>query len=111
MSPEELDRKLQFLVEHAARSQARFDADMQRLTVKTDRIADTVAQITRMLGTTVEIMGQLPASHELSERQLRETWEQLRETDRQLRRSDERLNAFPGAFERHLRDEHGHRPS
>lgn len=104
MSPEEIERTVQFLLTQ----QAQFAADFERLSVKTDRIADGLIGLTGIVG------------HLLSAQQ--RTDEQMRETDRRLSaRVDElgeyiktvesHLDVVIEMFERHLREDHGHRPS
>src|SRR4051794_21418655 len=74
MSPEERDRMMQFLLRRQAQfaadftqSRERFDAEMAKLSAKTDRIADGLIGLTTIVGGIAAV-------------QLR-TDEQLRETD------------------------------
>src|SRR6188768_3667578 len=72
MSPDEIQRTVQFLL----RQQAQFATDFEKLDGKTDRVPDAVVGLTGIVG-------------RLAEAQLR-TDEQLRRTDEQLsRRCDE----------------------
>ena len=87
-----MQRLMQFLPSQQARfdanlakSQERFDSEMQKLSAKTDRTEG-------LLGLT-SIVGQIAAV-------------QLH-TDEQLARSEQRLARLEGMFERHLRNDHG----
>lgn len=108
MSPEEMQRAMQFLLSQ----QAQFAADFTRhreqfaeLSAKTDRIADGLIGLTGLVGRAVE---------GLAAAQLR-TDERLRETDARLTahidRVESHLNVMIEMFERHLREDHGRPPS
>jgi hypothetical protein len=111
MSPEEIQRTMQFVL----RQQAQFVADFERLSTKTDRMADAIIGLTG-------VVGHLHEAQQETDRQLREM---LGETDRRFRETDARLgelgeyiktveshlNVVIEMFERHLREDHGHRPS
>ena len=115
MSPEEMQRMMQFLLNQQARfdaNSARFEVGMEKLSAKTDRIADGLIGLTG-------IVGQLAASQQRTDEQLRQ---QLKETDARLRETDARLsehietveshlNVVVQMFERHLREDHGHPPA
>jgi hypothetical protein len=86
MSPEEMQRAMQFVLSQ----QAQFAADMTRveavlgqLTAKTDRMADGILSLTGVVGHLAEDL-----------RELAEGQQQLQQL-----------------FERHLREDHGPRPS
>jgi archaellum component FlaC len=62
MSPDEMQRTMQFLVEH----QAQFAADFEKLSAKVDGLADSVKEtreavngLTTVVGHTVGLMGEL----------------------------------------------------
>jgi hypothetical protein len=97
MSPEEIERTVQFLLGQ----QAQFAADLATLSGKTDRIADAMIGLTGIVG-------------RLADAQERTT-EQLRETDARMaghiERVESHLNVLIQVFEQHLREDHGHRPS
>ena len=118
MSPEEIERTVQFLLHH----QAQVAADFEKLSAKTDRVAEGLIGLTGIVGRVADTVGQLGAAQQLTEQQLQETSAQLRETDASLRETDARLNKHIQSveshlnvvidmFERHLREDHGHRPS
>lgn len=104
MSPEEIERTVQFLLQQ----QAQFVAEIAKLSTKTDRIADGLIGLTGIVGRVAVHLERLALAQE--------------DTDRQLKATDERLSAHIGTveshlnvviemFERHLRDEHGPKPS
>lgn len=139
MSPDEIERTMQFLLHQ----QAQFAADFERLSTKTDRIADGLIgltgivghvtdnlahltdhvghvtdrlgdvtdrvahvadgleQVTERLGQVTDRLDRLAAAQERTDQQMRDLQQFLRETD-------SRLSAH---FERHLREDHGYRPS
>jgi hypothetical protein len=104
MSPEEIERTVQFLLQQ----QAQFEANLARLSGKTDLIADGLIGLTG-------IVGRMSAELEENARQLRESREQLREADADLREYirtvESHLNVLIEMFERHLREDHGPKPS
>ena len=121
MSPEDMQRTMQFLLNHQAQfaaDLARVDAGLEKLTGKTDQLVDALFGLT-------SIVGNLASQQERTDQQLRETNTQLKDTDARLRDTDARLGALGDyvrtvgshldvliqMFERHLREEHGHRPS
>jgi chromosome segregation ATPase len=128
MSPDDMQRTMEFLLNQ----QAQFAADLQALTHRTDAVVTAVTGLTGMVGhvvTSLDRLAELQQQTQIelteTERQLRETDGRLRQTDERLRQTDERLrqtderlrqtdgriNAVTDLFERHLRDDHGPRPS
>ena len=125
MSPEDMERTMQFLLSQ----QAQFSADFAKLEVKVDRVTDAVLGLTGSLGHLTGVVDRLTGVvGQLAERQAeteRLFAEQRRETDRRFaeladaqKRTDEHLNTVEGhldalivTFERHLRETHGHGPS
>jgi hypothetical protein len=97
MSFEEMQRTMQFLLQQ----QAKFDAGMEQLREKTDRISDALIGLTG-------IVGRLALAQEETDRQLRRS---LAETDAHINDVESHLNVLIEMFERHLREDHGHRPS
>ena len=111
MTPEEIERAMQLVL----RQQAQFAADFEKLTFKTDRIADGLVGLTG-------IVGRLAESQDRTDQQLRATAEQVRENEARMSQADAELreyirtveahlNILIEMFERHLRDSHGERPS
>ena len=100
MSPEEIERTLQFLLNQ----QAQFAEDFANLTAKTDRMADAIIGLTGIVGRVVDQVDRLAESHaRLAAAQQR--------TDEQLRATDARLDALIELFERHLWEKNGPPPS
>jgi hypothetical protein len=97
MSPEELQRMMQFLLNQ----QAQFDANLEKLSAKTDRIAEGLIGLTGLVGRAI---GDLAAAQQRTD-------DQLRETDGHLNEVASHLNLVIGMFERHLREDHGQQPS
>ena len=97
MSPEEVQRMMQFLL----RQQAQFAADFSK---HQEDFAKHRAQITDGLVGLTAIVGQVAAAQLRNEVEIRELREGMRETDA-------RLNVVISMFERHLRDDHGQAPS
>jgi hypothetical protein len=104
MSPDEMQRTMQFLLTQ----QAQFAADFERLTAKTDRMADAIVGLTG-------IVGRIADQQERTDQQIREMeartntgFAELREY---IKMVESHLNVVIEMFERHLREDHGHRPS
>src|SRR5262245_18396928 len=55
MSPDEIERTLQFLLNH----QAQFAADLERLSIKTDRIAEGLIGLTGIVGQAFDRVAQV----------------------------------------------------
>ncbi len=89
MSPEEMERAMQFLLQH----QAQFAADFEKLSIKTDLIADGLVGLTGLVGRAVE---GLAAAQQV--------------TDRQLKDVESNLDVVIKMFDRHLREDHGYGP-
>ncbi len=86
MSPDEIERTVQFLLHQ----QAQFATDFEKLSTKTDRMADSLNRVTDGLIGLTSIVGQLATSQQ---------------------HTDEQLRTVVQVFERHLREDHAHGPS
>ncbi len=111
MSPDEVQRTVQFLLHQQAQftadsaaSQARFDAGLEKLSAKTDQVAAGLIGLTTIVG---QVVGSLS---EMTEAQKR-TDAQLRALSQHINTVESHLNVVIQMFERHLRDDHGQRPS
>jgi len=111
MSPEELQRAMQFLLNQQAQFAADLAKNETRWTERFDRITDGLVGLTG-------IVGQLAASQQRTDEQVRELresdarlQEQIRATDGHIRDVESHLNIVIEMFERHLREDHGQRPS
>ena len=128
MSPEEMQRTMQFLLAQ----QAQFAADFERLSIKVDGLADkvtgvtdAVARLTTVAGHTLAAVGDVAGTVERlggTVERLGGTVERLRDSERradsrlielaeQGKATDARLSALIDLFERHLREDHPPRPS
>ena len=100
MSPEEMQRTMQFLLAQ----QAHFAADFEKLTAKTDRMADAIIGLTG-------IVGRVADQQERTDQQIRETNVRVDELGEYIKTVEAHLNVVIEMFERHLREDHGQRPS
>jgi hypothetical protein len=107
MSPDEIERTMQFLLQQ----QARFAADFDRLSEKSDRMMEAIVGLTGIAGQTVGMVERLAAAQHRSDERMTRIEEQLARTDEQLARTDAHLGVLIDMFERHLRDDHGREPS
>lgn len=118
MSPDEIERTVQFLLTQ----QAQFAADMATLEVgvtalsaKTDRIADGLLGLTAIVGRVTDSVGQLAEAQARTDRQLKETAAQLKETDERLgehiKTVESHLDVVIEMFERRLQKEDDPGPS
>jgi ABC-type transporter Mla subunit MlaD len=114
MSPEQVERTVQSLLQQ----QAQFAADFERLSGKTDLIADGLIGLTGLVGGVNENVGRLAERVDgLAERvdglaeRMNELTTAQQLTDRQLREVESNLNVVIQMFERHLREDHGRTPS
>jgi hypothetical protein len=115
MSPEEIQRMVQFLLHQQAQfaadfaaSQARFDARIEKLSAKTDQVADGLIGLTTIVGHVVDSVSQIADAQKRTDEQLRATDARLSES---INTVESHLNVVIQMFERHLREDHGHRPS
>ncbi len=104
MSPEEIERTVQFLLSQQAQfaadsaaNQARWDANLERLSAKTDRLTEGLIGLT-------SIVGQLASAQQRTDEQLTNLGEHIKTVD-------SNLNILIQVFERHLREDHGRAPS
>ena len=111
MSPEEIERTIQFLLNH----QAQFTVDMDGLSTKIDRVSEAIMGLTGIVGRMAEHVSE---SQDRIDQQFLRVDEQLlknaaaqERTDQQLRELARNLQGLEGLFRRHLRDDHGHGPS
>ena len=100
MSPEEIERTMQVLL----RQQAQFAADFEKLSAKTDRMTDGIVGLTA-------IVGHLHGAQQRTDEQFRRTDTRLSELGEYIKTVESHLNVLIEMFERHLREDHGHRPS
>ena len=107
MSPEEMQRTMQFLLAQ----QANFAADFERLTAKTDRMADGIIGLTGIVGRIADQQERIADQQERTDQQIRETNTRVDELGEYIKTVGSHLNVVIEMFERHLREDHGQRPS
>lgn len=108
MSFEEMQRAMQFLLQQQAQfaadsaaSQARFDAGLEQVT-------SGLVGLTAIVGQVVDSVSQIAVAQKRTDEQLRATDATLSE---HITTVESHLNVVIEMFERHLREDHGHRPS
>ncbi len=128
MSPEEIERTVQFLLHQ----QAKFAADFDKQSAKTDRMTEAILGLASTVGRVTDDVGQLTDDvGQLTDRvagvadgligltgivgRVTERLEQLagaqQITDQQVKETSRRVSEVIEMFERHLREDHGDRPS
>ena len=100
MSPEEIERTMQFVL----RQQAQFAADFEKLSAKSDRMMEAIVGL-------AGIVGHLHEAQQRNDEQFRRTDTRLNEVGEYIKTVESHLNVLIEMFERHLREDHGHRPS
>ena len=135
MSPEERERTMQFLLQSQAQHEANFarlETSLAGLDTKTNQIADGLLSLTKIvdagerkvkeLADSVVIMrdgilgltgivGRREEEGERLDQRLKDLAEAGQQTDRRLKQLAEAQDRLGDYFERHLRDDHGRRPS
>jgi ABC-type transporter Mla subunit MlaD len=107
MSPDEVQRTVQFLLHQ----QALFDERIEKLSAKTEQVADGLIGLTAIVGHVVESVSQIADGQKRTDEQLRATDAKLGELSDHINTVESHLNVVIQMFERHLRDDHGIRPS
>lgn len=104
MSPDEIERTMQFLLQQ----QAQFAADSAKSDARWVEMRDELTEKTRQLSEALfgltSVVGHLAAEQLATDRQ-------LQAVDRQQQTTQEHLDALIQLFERHLREDHGAPPS
>lgn len=98
MSPDEIERTMQFLLSQ----QAQFAADLATLEDKTHRIADGLIGLTGIVGRVTDSVGQLAEGHAETDKRLEDAETRLKEADARFREADARLSDQIRAVESHL---------
>jgi len=104
MSPEEMQRAMQFLLSQQAASEARFETLMGQLSQRTDQIAQGLIGLTSIVGRVVDSVSTIAEAQ-------KRTDEQLRQLTADSSATESHLQVVVEMFERHLREDHGQRPS
>jgi hypothetical protein len=111
MSPDEIERTMQFLLRQQAQSAADSAWHDARWAEMRDELTAKTRQLTEGLLGLTSVVGTLAASQLATDRQLQTVDRQLQTVDKQLQTTEEHLNALIELFERHLREDHGAQPS
>jgi ABC-type transporter Mla subunit MlaD len=102
MTDEEMNKKMEFIVEH----QAKFAAELEMLrdvhTVDIRRLTDGVLSILDVIGTLVRAQVRTDESINRLTEALKRTDERLVRTDERLAQTDGRLNIFINVVERYI---------
>lgn len=118
MTPEEMQRKMEFIVEH----QAKFELDIEKLFEADERQRESQATLTAAVVRIAEIIEEnrkdMDERFRETDQRIKDlvtaqkgTDERLRQTDERLRQTDDRLNALLHVVERHVTGpDHGHAP-
>jgi hypothetical protein len=111
MSPEDVQRTVQFLLNQQAASEAKFDALMGQLSQRTDQVAQGLIGLTAIVGHVVDSVSTIAEGQRRTDDQLRQLAADHRLTEEHLRTVESHLNVVVDMFDRHLREDHGQRPS
>ena len=122
MTNEELNRKMEFLVEWQARFSADMDAlkerqeayerlreqqreqDRQDLLIQREMAETALETVTKV----AEVVTALAATQDRTDRQIKALAGRQDETDRQMKETDRRLDRLAALVEGHIRDGHRH---
>lgn len=111
MTNEEMERAIEFLVQH----QAQFSADMQAMRVEFDQRMTTLenkfGKLTDAAIGVTAMLGQLVKQQTESDEKIKVLTEKQTATDAQLKETDERLNIFINVVERYISERHDGRNS
>ena len=111
MSPDDLQRTMQFLLTQ----QAQFAADLERLSGKTDRMADALIGLTGLVGRVADAVDRhVDTTHQQLQRladQVENLATHVSSAETQIGEVGSHLDVVIDMFERHLREDPGHRPS
>lgn len=99
MSPEEMQRTMQFLLSQ----QSVFDERLAKLSEKTDRIADGLIGLTGIVGLVARQI------EETDKRLGAQITQQATEQGERMTQLQTHITVVIDMFERHLREDHGHR--
>ena len=118
MSPDEIEHTMQFLLQQqaqfaadSARNDARWAELRDELTAKTQQLTEGLLGLTSVVGSLAASQLTTDRQIQATDRQLQATDGQLQATDQQLQTVEEHLDSLIQLFERHLREDHGSRPS
>jgi len=107
MSPDDMQKTMQFLLQQQAQSaadSARVDAQLETLSGRVDQVASGLISLTSIVDGLTSIVGGLASI-------VGRVVDSVSEVAVAQKRTEEHLDIVVDMFERHLREDHGHRPS
>jgi len=104
MSPEEIQRTMQFLLTQ----QAQFAADFEKLSVKTTTMTDAIVSLTGIVGRMAEHLQRHDEAMRKHDEAMRKHDEGFAELREYIKTVESHLDLIIEMFERHLRE--GHQP-
>ena len=107
MSPDEVQRTVQFLLQQ----QVRFDARIDRLALKTEQVADGLIGLTAVVGRLVDAQSRTDEQMKATDAKLAELTQRVITVESHIEAVESHLDVVVLMFERHLQEDHGHRPS
>ena len=111
MSPEEMQRTLQFLLQQQAQFVADSAANQARFDARLEQVTSGLVGLTAIVGQVVDSVSQIAVAQKRTDEQLRSTDARLSELSEHVSTVESHLDVVIEMFERHLREDHGHRPS
>ena len=111
MSPEEMQRTLQFLLQQQAQFVADSAASQARFNAGLEQVTSGLVGLTAIVGQVVDSVSQIAVAQKRTEEQLQATDARLSELSEHITTVESHLDVVIEMFERHLREDHGHRPS
>ena len=107
MSPEEIERTMQFLLHQ----QAQFATDFEKLSAKTDRMTDGIVGLTGIVGHLTEHLEHMTEHLGHVTHRLGDVTERLDRLGAAQERTDQQIRDLNAQMDRHVRKDHGHPPS
>ena len=111
MSPEEMQRTVQFLLQQQAQFVADSSASQARFDARLEQVTSGLVGLTAIVGQVVDSVSQIAVAQKRTDEQLRATDARLSELSEHITTVESHLDVVIEMFERHLREDHGHRPS
>ena len=111
MSFEEMQRAMQFLLQQQAQFAADSAASQARFDLKIDQVTSGLVGLTAIVGQVVDSVSQIAVAQKRTDEQLRATDARLSELSAHITTVESHLDVVIEMFERHLREDHGHRAS
>jgi hypothetical protein len=107
MTPEEMERNIEFIIEH----QANFSVNLDKTNAAIDRINETLAKHNEAIVGLLQISRTSLDHHTAAEAQMAEIRTEMKEIARAQKGTDQRLNVLIDVLERHVSGHDHRRPS